>query len=90
MQHGQAPPFIFYPQVMVKTYFQLFWSMQDPGFVELAGIFGVRNIVDEHHDMRLDIDGMSYEVNEFCGLWGFLHCNELNLKSFTLLESCSV
>ncbi|XP_038982125.1 probable E3 ubiquitin-protein ligase ZFP1 [Phoenix dactylifera] len=33
----------------------------DPDFVEPHGLFGESNIVDEHHDMRLDIDGMSYE-----------------------------
>ncbi|XP_019709758.1 probable E3 ubiquitin-protein ligase ZFP1 isoform X2 [Elaeis guineensis] len=50
----QATPEVSHENVRILT-------SEDPGFVELSGVFGARNIVDENHDMRLDIDGMSYE-----------------------------
>lgn len=30
--------------------------------VERASLYGSRNMLDQHRDMRLDIDNMSYEV----------------------------
>ncbi|KAG1346808.1 putative E3 ubiquitin-protein ligase ZFP1 [Cocos nucifera] len=62
--------FLFFPSNAEQVYRPSWQLVQatpevsyenDPGFAELSGVFGARNIVDEHHDMRLDIDGMSYE-----------------------------
>ncbi|XP_017699806.2 probable E3 ubiquitin-protein ligase ZFP1 isoform X2 [Phoenix dactylifera] len=36
-------------------------ASEGPAFEELSGFFGARNIIDDHRDMQLDIDGMSYE-----------------------------
>ncbi|XP_010924393.1 probable E3 ubiquitin-protein ligase ZFP1 isoform X2 [Elaeis guineensis] len=36
-------------------------TSEDRAFEELSGFFGARNIIDDHRDMQLDIDGMSYE-----------------------------
>lgn len=30
--------------------------------MEYSGFYGVGNFIDQHRDMRLDIDDMSYEV----------------------------
>jgi hypothetical protein len=30
--------------------------------VERASLYGSRNMLDQHRDMRLDVDSMSYEV----------------------------
>lgn len=30
--------------------------------VDRSGIYGSRSLFDQHRDMRLDIDNMSYEV----------------------------
>lgn len=30
--------------------------------VDRSAVYGSRNILDQHRDMRLDVDNMSYEV----------------------------
>lgn len=30
--------------------------------VERASVYGSRNMLDQHRDMRMDVDNMSYEV----------------------------
>lgn len=51
--------------------------------VERSALYGSRNISDQHRDMRLDVDNMSYEVTDriplyvlffsFSFLWVFEH-----------------
>lgn len=31
--------------------------------VDRSALYGSRNVLDQHRDMRLDIDSMSYEVS---------------------------
>ncbi|XP_077212429.1 putative E3 ubiquitin-protein ligase ZFP1 [Tasmannia lanceolata] len=38
-----------------------FLSSEDVAILEISGFYGVGNFIDQHRDMRLDIDGMSYE-----------------------------
>lgn len=33
--------------------------------MDYSGYYGVGNFIDQHRDMRLDIDDMSYEVKLF-------------------------
>jgi len=32
--------------------------------MDISGFYGVGNVIDQHRDMRLDIDEMSYEVKK--------------------------
>lgn len=50
----QATPEVSRENVRILT-------SEDPAFVELTELFGARNVIDDHRDLRLDIDGMSYE-----------------------------
>ena len=36
---------------------------QDAAVAELSEIYGIEDAIDQHRDMRLDIDNMTYEVN---------------------------
>lgn len=39
--------------------------MQNPAFLDMSRLDEMEHAADELRDMRLDIDGMSYEVNFF-------------------------
>ena len=51
-------------------FFVFFVGFQGFMVVERASVYGSRNMLDQHRDMRMDVDNMSYEV--FINLLVFL------------------
>ena len=44
-------------------WFKLALSVQDIMILDHSVLFGMADIHDQHRDMRLDVDNMSYEVH---------------------------
>jgi hypothetical protein len=57
--------FVFANDVYIANVAHMFiylFSLQHGTIMDFARLYEVSNIVDEHRDMRLDIDSMTYEV----------------------------
>jgi len=50
--------------LIILTFISGCVKLQGLMIVDRSGFYGSRNHVDQHRDMRLDIDDMSYEVSD--------------------------